>query len=720
LKRITLIPLFGFAAFFFAPGGASAQVNLSIFTDKFVNNFHDSSWGGPHGPTTTVAHSGTSSYGCSFVAWEGFSASPGAAMDTTPYTNLSFWAHGGTNGGQRLSVFGSLGGTNLLTTTNLSGLPANAWQQFIIPLAHLGLQNQTNFTRISVQLRNNGTTNTFYLDDLQFTGNPSPALVHLDINTTQTVRRADARWFGFNCLLYDGAFDSPATLAALRESGWTTLRYGGSPANGYHWASNTSFDYTWEWQTSFMDFMQVATNVGGPVMIAVNYGTGTAAEAAGWVRHANITNGFGIRYWEIGNENYGLWEADSNTFPHDAYTYAVRSQDYLAQMRAADPTIRVGVVIAAGEDTGINGYTSHPAANSRNGTVHYGWTPVLLSTLKRLNVTPDFLVYHYYPQDTMGESDPLLLRSATRWAGAAGDLRQQISDYFGPGGNNIELLITENNSNAGDQGKQSTSLVNGLYLADSLGQVMHTEFNAFVWHSLRHSAIWTNGNVDASLYGWRMYGTSGVLGAQTAQTDLNTRYPTFYAAKLLRSFVSEDDSILSATSDYPWLAVYAVRRASGAVNVLVINKDPGLTATAQLALEGFTPGAAATIRSYGIPNDEAARTNGPPAAQDITTDILATAGTNFTRTFPPYSLTLLALVPEAPKLQAVPLTEAPAGAFVIQLQGQPAVRYVIQTATNVAAWTSVSTNTLTRPTLNLTNLIAADSGPRLWRAVWQP
>ena len=53
-------------------------------------------------------------------------------------------------------------------------------------------------------------------------------------------------------------------------------------------------------------------------------------------------------------------------------------------------------------------------------------------------------------------------------------------------GTNIELLVTENNSDSGPDGKQSTSLVNGLYLADSLAQLMKTEFNSFVWWDLRN------------------------------------------------------------------------------------------------------------------------------------------------------------------------------------------------------------------------------------------
>ena len=48
-------------------------------------------------------------------------------------------------------------------------------------------------------------------------------------------------------------------------------------------------------------------------------------------------------------------------------------------------------------------------------------------------------------------------------------------------GTNIELCVTENNSDAGAMGRQSTSLINALYLADSTCQLMKTEFRAYLW-----------------------------------------------------------------------------------------------------------------------------------------------------------------------------------------------------------------------------------------------
>ena len=43
-------------------------------------------------------------------------------------------------------------------------------------------------------------------------------------------------------------------------------------------------------------------------MVTVNMGSGTPAVAAEWVRWANQTQGYDVRYWEVGNELNGDWE----------------------------------------------------------------------------------------------------------------------------------------------------------------------------------------------------------------------------------------------------------------------------------------------------------------------------------------------------------------------------------------------------------------------------
>ena len=74
---------------------------------------------------------------------------------------------------------------------------------------------------------------------------------------------------------------------------------------------------------------------------------------------------------------------------------------------------------------------------------------------------------------------------------------------------------------------------------------------------------------------------------------------------------------------------------------------------AQITLTNFSPWSTATVRSFGIAQDEATRTNSIiPGAQDIATNSFAVAGTNFTATFPPYSLTLMTFAPAAAQLQS--------------------------------------------------------------------
>lgn len=720
MLRATLACLFGVLA----ATTSLAQAPLPVYTDHLVNGFQDWGWATLNYTNTSPVHSGSNSISVTMSSpYQGMQVYH-PDLDSSLYGSITFWMNGGTTGGQHLQLYGLLhAGSNQNasgpTRVSLSAPPANAWQQYTVSFTALGVVNMTNFTGFVIQGSVNAAQPTFYVDDIQLTPVPAPALSHLAVNTGQVARRADARWAAVNIAVWDGNFDTATTKLLLRAMGANLLRFpGGSLSDDYHWASNTTGTNTWTWATPFSKFVDVATNAGAQAMITVNYGSSTASEAAAWVRCANITNHLGFKYWEIGNECYGTWETDTNANAHDPYTYAVRAAGYLQQMRAVDPTIKIGVVSVPEKDSSSNGYTNHPATNLITGQVHYGWTPVMLSTLKGLGVTPDFLIYHRYPEYSTqnavspADSDPLLFVTSIGWAADAAELRQEITDYFGAGGTNIELVCTENNSDAGAQGRQSTSLVNGLYYADSRGHLMQTEFNAYVWWDLRNGTD-TTGSFDPTLYGWRTYGDLGMING------LNTLHPTYYAAKLMQFLAHSGDAVLSASSDYPLLSVFAAQDASGAVSVLVLNKDTTTGFTAQLALNGFVPSSSAVLRSYGIPQDQAARTNGTLQAQDIATNTFAPVAATFTNTYPPLSMSLFTFSPAAPTLTVLPEAQT-GGALVLQLQGQPNVRYVLQSSTNLTAWASIVTNTLTGTTLNLTNPAPKIAAKAFWRALWQP
>jgi hypothetical protein len=269
---------------------------------------------------------------------------------------------------------------------------------------------------------------------------------------------------------------------------------------------------------------------------------------------------------------------------------------------------------------------------------------VLLATLRSLGVTPDFAIYHRYEQAPGAESDAALLQSARTWMDDASDLRRQLADYLGPAGADVELVVTENNSVYSNPGKQTTSLVNGLFLAESVGSILQTEFNALLWWDVRNSQEADHNN-SPLLYGWRAYGDYGVISTRSefGSPTSYEPYPTYYVAGLLSRWARGGDLVVRAASDHARLSAFAVRGSDGTLALLAVNTSPTDTITADVRVAGFEPAPTASVLSYGIPQDEAARTGvGSPGLEAATLEV---AGAAFGTAFAPYSVTVVRLQP---------------------------------------------------------------------------
>lgn len=506
--------------------------------------------------------------------------------------------------------------------------------------------------------------------------------VNVTVQAGTIVRTVDERIFGLNATMWDGELGSAQTISLLQQAGIRTIRIpGGSLSDEYHWRVNRTFDNTWTWASGMNKFADLITGLNAQAFVTVNYGTGTPEEAAAWVAYANAATGattaigtdskgydwqaagtwaalraaqplatddgmnflrrgraapYGLKYWEIGNENYGPWETDEQAVKNDPTTYADRAKDYIAKMKAVDPTIKIGVVVV----------TSRENADYKN------WTPVMLARLKSHGVVPDMVVYHRYEQAPKAdaiqwngpyESDAGLLQRAKTWSDDAADLRSQVVNAFGAtDAAKIEIVVTENNSVYSQPGKQTTSLVNGLFLADSVGHLLQTEINALLWWDLRNGTDFANNNGD-ELYGWRKYGDYGIISSAATNGPANsyTPYPTYYAFKLLSRFARGGDSIVSATSNHALVSVFAAKTTAGGLNLLVINKDPSTSREVNFTLNGFTPAASAERVYYGKDQDEAARTG--TGSTDLLAQTITNAGSTFSVTFAPYSMSVIRL-----------------------------------------------------------------------------
>jgi alpha-N-arabinofuranosidase len=614
---------------------------MSLYQDGLNNGWNNWSWASVNTGNASPVHSGASSIAVTADGNEALYLQH-AALPTDAYSSLEFWLHGGATGGQTLKVI-ALRGDVAQPPVVIGPLVPGEWQEFSIPLAQLGVANVPDLTAIWLQEHSGTTQPTFFVDDVSLEFAPPPSLVNVAVVPSAPIRKVDRRMFGLNAAVWDGAYASPNTQALLTELNNQALRFpGGSLSDVYHWETNRSEGQTFDWATNFDEFVAIAAATRAAVYITANYGTGTPEEAARWVRYANKVKRHNIRYWEVGNENYGTWEADNNDRPHDPVTYATRFKEYWRQMKAVDPTIKIGAVIALGEDEFAN-YPDRQVVNPRTGVTHRGWTPVMLDTLRQLGVLPDYVVYHRYEQGPGGESDIYLLNSAASWADDATRIRQMLRDYLGQDSKFVELAVTEHNSVFSNPGKQTTSLVNGLFYADAIGNLLKTEFNAMLWWDLRNGQEAGNNN-SSTLYGWRRYGDYGIVNAADPAGPAD-RYPTFYVKKLLKHFARGGEDVIKAVSDYRGLGVYAVKAPDKSVRILVINKNPSAALNTEIAIHpgGLRRGDKATVYSYGIAQDEAARTG--TGSADVQQSTLTLTGPTLKLSPGPYSVHVIQIKP---------------------------------------------------------------------------
>ena len=356
-----------------------------------------------------------------------------------------------------------------------------------------------------------------------------------------------------------------------------------------------------------------------------------------------------VEWWCVGNEINGTWEYDTNRRAHSPVQYAIHWTNFAARMKAVNAGIRVGVYgtwdendfptyVSNSVNTNFNAWVTNPVAMTTNR----GWSAVLCQKLASWNRPPDFWELHYYAGTPVAgrESDYWLLQTVEKERQAVEATRKMLCDYFGgAAGSNIAIHVTENNSSGYNPGKQTVSLVNGLYACDMFGQALLADADALIWWDL-HNGPETNYNNSSTVFGWRNYGSYGVLGSGNAITNFgdwnNLPYPAFHAFKLLTNFARPGDRLVALSNSYPdVLHAYACLSGdSNRLTLLVLNTSPDSGLRPAISLEGFAPADTnAQVFSYGIGEDS--------NRADIAVSAFGFAVTNIAYTFPKYSMTVI-------------------------------------------------------------------------------
>lgn len=439
--------------------------------------------------------------------------------------------------------------------------------------------------------------------------------------------------YGLNQAVWDTNMNTAASVDLLGRAGVRMMRYpGGSYGDGYHWQTGTVSGGGYVAPgTDFDSFMHTTQAIGAQAMLIANYGSGTPQEAADWVRYANITKKYGVKYWEIGNEVFGngYYGADWELDYHDsksATTYANLVVQYADAMKAVDPSIQVGAVVT---DPGNwpDGVVGSADAGDWNRTVLSIAGPAI-----------DFVSMHYYPNHTSAAD---VLQQTKLLPGELAQLRQKIDHYAGPHAADIGIAVTETASNY-----QSDTQVGGLFTADAYFTALENGvFNVDYWDT--RNGMPDNG-VTTAPDGTISYGDGGMISSGNCNSDnvceppLNTPFAPYYAFQMLSKVAQPGDTLIRAGSDNQLVSVHAARNTDGGLSVELINQDPDAAHTVNLAYDGWTPdNAVPTIYTLG------------PRATGIGT---AQQGTAHVQVIPPYSIVTLKLRPSATNPVSTTLT----------------------------------------------------------------
>jgi hypothetical protein len=419
---------------------------------------------------------------------------------------------------------------------------------------------------------------------------------------------------GVNHAIWDTYLGTPEVADLMKNAGVRAMRYpGGSYSDIYHWQDHTAPGGFVAPDTDFDHFMAGVKRAGAQPIVTANYGTGTPEEAAAWVRSANIDKGYGVKYWEIGNENYGnghygsSWEADNHPDKSPA-GYATLVRDYALAMKAVDPSVKIGAVLTTPGE-----WPDGITADGDAGT----WNRVVLSIA---GPAIDFAIVHWYPT---GTSAPEVLPKTDRIVDQVRLLREQSRQYAGK---QLPVALTELNTSYGRNTQPGA-----LFAADSYATLLANGVFTIDWWNVH------NGMGETSTVGGQPdYNDFGLLSSGNCNSDgtvcqpaVNTPFAPYFALSMMSRFAGPGDQLIQAGASDPLVKAHAARRTDGGLSVLLINQDPDAAKTVAVSYAGYTPATNAQVLTYG---------NGDTA-------ITTTSGKAGEVTLPPYSLTTLVLRP---------------------------------------------------------------------------
>jgi len=349
---------------------------------------------------------------------------------------------------------------------------------------------------------------------------------------------------------------------------------GVSSTAGYWYGKNTQ-----SWTISVDNYYNLLQQTGSQGLITVNYGyarygiganpvAAAAHLAADWVRYDNGRT----KYWEVGNECNGTWEAgyrikisDNKDGQPEIVTGALYGQHakvFIDSMRKAaqeiGKTIYIGVYLLEAQPAGWQ----TPADQS--------WNNGVLNTLS--NGADYYVIHSYYtPYQTNATANEILATATDNTAAMLNYMKTNI-----PNNNAAIKPIALDEWNITSQGSmQQVSFVNGMHATILLCEAVKNKYGLTSRWDLANG--WSSGN-DHGLFN---------IGDEPNAAKWNPR-PAFYYMYYFQNMTGDRMLGVSQTGGANVLS-YGSSFTSGEKAVLIVNKGTD-TQTALVKLDNAKPG----------------------------------------------------------------------------------------------------------------------------------
>ncbi|MGA8534409.1 MAG: hypothetical protein WB615_09915 [Candidatus Tumulicola sp.] len=418
---------------------------------------------------------------------------------------------------------------------------------------------------------------------------------------------------------------------AFKKAGMTATRWpGGSESDNFHWKTNSlgqgdcSGGYV-NPNSTFDNFVKdIAHAAKLDIAITVNYGSNPActdgadpSEAAGWVAYANATKRYHVMWWSVGNEEYGSWETDKHSQPHDPTQYAQNVASYFYPQMKAAASSPINVCVDVDPSTS-------------------GWDSTVLA-----QASYDCVELHYYPQGTTVNDDFLIHQAAP---GITTYLNQLKAELQTAGRPNTPIYVGEIGSTYGTPGKQTMSITQALYAGQILGELLEDGVSRATWWLGYGGCNSKNGGGDfsKSLYGWQDFGgfmlfSDGTVqeGCTSEDVPRGTLLPTGRTYQVASHFVRDGEHMLGLSkTSLPSVRAYASTYAGGYA-LMLFNLNKSTAVNVPITIDGKSSGSGGTVYTYDKTLYDASKHG---AWKGPTSATLPPWNGSFTLQLPPWSI----------------------------------------------------------------------------------